>query len=241
MHEFMSSSTFEFKQFKIKQDKCAMKVSTDAVLIGAWATFDNPKKILDIGTGTGVIALMLAQRYNAHIDAIDIDESACIQARENVKASKWNNNINVFHISLQNFSKQSEHQYDLIVSNPPYFIDSSKAPHEARNIARHTDELPYIEMIQSVLLLLNKKGKFCVILPHKEGNMFRELADKRGLKCSKITHVKTKKEKEEKRLMMQFELESKLLIQDEIVIELEKRHSYTEEYKNLTKDYYLAF
>ena len=123
----MSNQTFVFKQFKIVQDKCAMKVGTDAVLLGSWVNASNAKTILDIGTGTGIISLMLAQKSGARIDAIDIDTNAFIQASENVNDCAWKDRIDVHHISLQQFTKESDHKYDLIVSNPPYFVDSSKA------------------------------------------------------------------------------------------------------------------
>ena len=128
----MSNQEFAFKQFNILQSKCAMKVGTDAVLLGSWVNCPNAKTILDIGTGTGIIALMLAQKIGGKIDAIDIDENAFTQAKENITNSKWHERIQIFHTSLQLFSEQSNRKYDLIVSNPPYFVDSSKALEESR-------------------------------------------------------------------------------------------------------------
>jgi tRNA1Val (adenine37-N6)-methyltransferase len=237
----MPNQHFEFKQFKINQDKCAMKVGTDAVLLGSWVDATEAKSILDIGTGTGIIALMLAQKSEAKIDAIDIDENAFIQAQENVIACKWKSRINVYHISFQDFAASTNSKYDLIVSNPPYFIDSSKANLESRTAARHTDSLSFEELLKGVIHLLDKKGKFCVILPYKEAELFRDLAETKKLHIQKILRVKTRADKSEKRLLMQFEFNPTTFSESSILIEENERHVYTEEYKQLTKDYYLAF
>ncbi len=237
----MSNQTFVFKQFKIVQDKCAMKVGTDAVLLGSWVNTSHAKTILDIGTGTGIIALMLAQRSAAHIDAIDIDNNACVQSSENVNDSKWKDRIHIHNISLQQFTIESEHKYDLIVSNPPYFIDSSKALEESRTNARHTDQLPFDDLLNGVLKLLNPIGKFYVILPTKESEVFRDMAEEHKLYLTKLTRIITRTDKPEKRLMMRFEFIRRTFSEDSITIEEDERHSYTEEYKELTKDYYLGF
>lgn len=237
----MSNQTFAFKQFKIVQDKCAMKVGTDAVLLGSWVNASNAKTILDIGTGTGIIALMLAQKSSARIDAIDIDLNAFIQATENVNDCTWKDRIEIHHISLQQFAKESDHKYDLIVSNPPYFIDSSKASEESRTNARHTDQLPFKDLLDGVLKLLNPNGKFYVILPTKESELFREDAEKHKLFLTKVTRVITRTDKPEKRLLMRFEFIQRAFSEDSITIEKDERHSYTDEYKEMTKDYYLAF
>lgn len=238
----MPGSVFQFKQFKIKQDKCAMKVGTDAVLLGAWIKTGEAKHILDVGTGTGIIALMLAQKSNALIDAIDIDRNAVEQAQENVANSPFKENVSVFHKSLQSFSNEIKRKYDLIVSNPPYFVDSSKAPDETRNFARHTDELSFDDLLDGVKKLLEPNGSFCLILPFKEGSVFIEKARHAGLFCNHITRVKTRKDKEEpKRLLFCFSFKEKEMMEDEIVIELNERHQYTPEYIELTKDYYLNF
>ncbi len=237
----MSNQIFAFKQFQVVQDKCAMKVGTDAVLLGSWVNASNAKTILDIGTGTGIIAMMLAQKSAARIDAIDIDNGAFIQATENVNNCKWKENIEIHHISLQQFAKACDHKYDLIVSNPPYFIDSSKASEESRTNARHTDQLPFKDLLDGVLKLLNPNGKFYVILPTKESELFREEAEKNKLFLTKLTRIITRTDKPEKRLMMRFEFIQRTFSESTIIIEKDERHSYTDEYKELTKDYYLAF
>lgn len=237
----MPNNTFVFKHFKINQDKCAMKVGTDAVLLGSWVNPSHAKHILDIGTGTGIISLMLAQRCGAKIDAIDIDMNAFIQATENIENCDWKDRINVMHVSLQDYIHTSDYKYDLIVSNPPYFVDSSKALEESRTNARHTDQLPFEALLHGVLHLLNPGGKFYVILPTKESEPFREMAETNKLYCTKITKVITRTDKPEKRLLMRFEFTHRAFSEDSITIEKDERHSYTDEYKELTKDYYLAF
>lgn len=237
----MSNQSFAFKQFKINQDKCAMKVGTDAVLIGSWVNALNSKTILDIGTGTGIIALMLAQKSGARIDAIDIDINAFEQAQENINSCNWKDRITAHHISLQQFTLENTQKYDLIVSNPPYFVDSSKAIEESRSNARHTDQLGYNELLDGVLNLLNPNGKFYVILPTKEGESFRDLAEENKFYLTKLTRVITRADKPEKRLLMRFEFIRRTFSESSIVIEKDERHSYTDEYKELTKDYYLAF
>lgn len=238
----MPADVFEFKQFTIKQDKCAMKVGTDAVLLGAWTTCNDVRSILDIGTGTGVIALMLAQKSDAYIDAIEIDRNAYIQAIENATQSKWSDRINIHHTSLQEFVSIPRIKYDLIVSNPPYFVDSSKASDIERTTARHADLLPFSDMVSAVKKLLSDNGKFCVILPVKEGEKFRDLAETKGFYLSKLTRIRTTEDKKtEKRWLMQFEFKPRSFSENSIVIEKDKRHDYSEEYKALTKEYYLAF
>ncbi len=237
----MPQQHFEFKQFKINQDKCAMKVGTDAVLLGSWVDASDAKSILDIGTGTGIIALMMAQKSQAKIDALDIDENAFLQAKENIYACKWKDRLAVHHISFQEYASVVSEKYDLIVSNPPYFIDSSKANAESRTAARHTDSLSFEELLNGVILLLTKKGKFCVILPYKEAELFRDMAKAKKLHIQKILRVKTRADKTEKRLLMQFEFNPTTFSESSILIEEDERHSYSDAYKELTKEFYLAF
>lgn len=238
----MPNTSFAFKQFIIKQDRCAMKVGTDAVLLGAWVLPNGSKHILDIGTGTGVIALMLAQKTQAHIDAIDIDEEAVLQAKQNVFESKFASQISVAQTSLQNYSQKITQKYNLIVTNPPYFEQSLKSTDEQRSHARHADVLPFEELLDGVLKLLDEKGKFCLILPTLEAEKFRALAEKKGLHLSKLLRVKSRIDKEsDKRHLMQFEVKPTEFSEKTIAIELTERHQYTEDYKDLTKDYYINF
>jgi tRNA1Val (adenine37-N6)-methyltransferase len=237
----MPNDYFEFKKFKIKQDKCAMKVSTDAVLLGAWVSPNGSSTILDVGTGTGVIALMLAQKSSAKITAIDIDKDSTEQALLNVSESPFKSSIEVQHCSFQELEKNHKAKFDLIVTNPPYFIDLMSSD-ETRKLARHRDSLSFDDLINGVITLLDPKGKFYLILPRTEAELFRKMAEARGLYMSKLLRIRTRLEKDnEKRQLMQFEFKQSEFSESTLVIETDSRHQYTEEYMELTKDYYLHF
>ena len=234
------NSAFKFKQFSIEQDQCPMKVGTDGVLLGAWADITGAENILDIGAGTGLIAIMLAQRTeNAQIDAVEIDNHACNQANINMQASPWSNRLNSIESSIQDFAKLSNKEYDMIVSNPPFFTGGTLSSQNDRNNVRHTVKLPNGDLLSSVRRLLKKGGRFSVILPLIEGLRFKELAQNYSFYCTKMTEVKPKHDKSVERLLLQFELTDKPLIKDELVIQYEKRNDFTEEYIELTKDFYL--
>jgi tRNA1Val (adenine37-N6)-methyltransferase len=235
----MSSNSFVFKQFEIKQDKCAMKVGTDAVLLGAWADATQAKRVLDIGTGTGILALMIAQKSEAQICAIDIDIDSYQQAIENIHYTLWKDRIQIFHSSIQEFSKTINEQFDLIITNPPYFTDAYKAKEISRNNARHTDELPFEILIECVCKLLQPQGVFYIILPFAEAQIFKNMAKQNNLCLVQSMRIKTKADKEPKRLLMKYSFEQKIQEETEIVIENDDRHHYTKEYIELTKDYYL--
>jgi tRNA1Val (adenine37-N6)-methyltransferase len=238
----MSHQTFVFKKFSINQHKSAHKVGTDGVLIGAWAEVSDAKNILDVGTGTGIIALMMAQKSHAQVDAIDIEQGSYEQAKENATYSVWANRIKVYHTTLQDFAKSVHKKYDVIITNPPYFVDSSKAPDEDRSHARHTDLLPFKELIRGVFSVLNTTGKFYIILPTKEALDFKMLAEKEDLYLVKLLRVKTKSTNDiEKRHMMLFKFNQEPFTEETISIENEGRHNYTNEYKKLTGDFYLHF
>jgi tRNA1Val (adenine37-N6)-methyltransferase len=238
----MPGQTFVFKKFTVFQHLCAHKVGTDAVLLGAWAQVEKARSILDIGTGTGIISLMMAQKSQAQIDAIDIEESSYQQTSENVSHSPWPDRIHVHCVSLQDYVKQCTKKYNIIITNPPYFVDSYKAPDEIRSHARHTDTLPFADLIEGVKKLLEPDGKFYIILPTKEAGDFRLLAEKKGLHLLKRLRVKTKVVNDtEKRQLMQFAFQTGTLQDQTLSIEKEGHHDYTEEYKKLTADFYLYF
>lgn len=216
-----------------------MKVGIDGVLLGAWADVDNADAILDIGTGTGLIALMLAQRSIAQIDAIDIDADAVIQANENIQKSPWSSRIQVSEVELQKYVLNTRNRYDLIVSNPPYFVNSTKAPVENRNTARHTDTLTHKELLDNALTLLKPTGRICVILPVNEGLMSVEYATSIGLHCTKQVVVFPKPGAVAKRLLLEFSQQFTACVNSEIVIESDVRHQYSPEFTTLAKDYYL--
>ena len=216
-----------------------MKLCTDSVLIGAWANKENPKRILDIGTGTGVIALMLAQRTSAKIDAIDIHPNAYSQSQENFSNSKWKNRLISYHCPLQEYSPKKK--YDLIVSNPPYFPLPSSHKEKQGVQDRYTHMLSFAELAECVVKLLSSKGKFCVIFPVHEGAVFANEAEKRHLFLTNYVWVKTTKRKKfPKRILMEFEFSKKEKIEDTVFV-IQSENKYTEEYKNLIKDYFLKF
>ena len=161
---------FQFKKFTINQDRCAMKVGTDGVLLGAWCPIDNnPFSVLDIGAGTGILSLMLAQRSNAsQIDAIEIDEDAFEQCVDNFESSPWSDKLFCFHAGLDEFMEEPEDEYDLIISNPPFYTEDYKTENEQRDLARFSDALPFEDLVEATHLLLSENGIFAVIIPFKE-------------------------------------------------------------------------
>jgi tRNA1Val (adenine37-N6)-methyltransferase len=231
---------FQFKQFDIHQDKCMMKVGTDGVLLGAWADVKDVHSILDIGTGSGVIAIMLGQRSEtARIDGLEIDDSAYEQTEENMERAPWANRMQAFHTSVQEFAKSCTDKYDLIVSNPPFFSGGTFSNNQDRNSVRHTIKLPHGDLLSAVRKLLAPQGKFCLILPYIEGLRFQELAQSYKLYCTRVTQVKPKEEKQVERLLLQFEQQEKEMIEDELIIQNDGRNDWTEQYIELTKAFYL--
>jgi len=232
---------FKFKQFSINQDKTAMKVGTDGVLLGAWTPINhNPFSILDIGTGTGLIALMLAQRTTAEqIDALEIDEDAYEQAVDNFENAPWSDRLFCFHAGLDEFIEEPEDEYDLIVSNPPFYSEDYKTENEQRDLARFQDALPFEELVEAADLLLSENGILAVIIPYKEESRFIALAKDFDLFPTKITRVKGTPTSEIKRSLLAFSRHEIIdILTDELVIETD-RHLYTPEYISLTKDFYL--
>jgi tRNA1Val (adenine37-N6)-methyltransferase len=232
---------FQFKQFSVQQDRCAMKVGTDAVLLGAWCPIDNnPISILDIGSGTGILALMLAQRSNAEqIDALEIDEEAYEQCVENFENSPWSDRLFCFHAGLDEFIDEPEDEYDLIISNPPFYAEDYKTENFQRDLARFQDALPFEELIEAADLLLSENGIFAVILPFKEEQRFIDLCAEFELFPVKITRVRGNSSTPIVRSLLAFKrYELSTLEADEVIIET-ARHQYTNDYIDLTKDFYL--
>jgi tRNA1Val (adenine37-N6)-methyltransferase len=233
------STPFRFKQFSIVQDRCAMKVNTDGVLLGAWADVDGAKTILDIGTGTGVIALMMAQRNPAAIiDAIDIDADAFAQAGENFLDSLWSERLYAYHISLQNYFPDKK--YDLIISNPPYFVDDYKTDNHQRNIAKHSVSLSYKELVSGLNRLLSDHGGAFLVLPAFNLQLFESLALAENLFITKLTEVIAVEGKSPYLVLIRLGREQKGYSQSSIVIQNEEG-IFTNEYKGLTKEFYLKF
>jgi tRNA1Val (adenine37-N6)-methyltransferase len=233
-------SIFNFKQFTIQQDRCAMKVGTDSVLLGAWTPVENnPFSVLDIGAGTGILSLMLAQRSNAEqIDALEIDEEAYEQCVDNFENSPWDDRLFCFHAGLDEFVDDPEDEYDLIISNPPFYTDEYKSGNVSRDLARFEDALPFKDIIEAANLLLSENGIFSVIIPFKEEQKFIELAKHFELYSFKMTRVKGTPTTEIKRSLIAFSRIEKEIFIDELIIET-ARHQFTEDYIALTKDFYL--
>lgn len=232
---------FSFKQFTVQQDKCAMKIGTDGVLLGAWCPIDNnPFSVLDIGAGTGILSLMLAQRSNAEqIDSLEIDEEAYEQCVENFENSPWSDRLFCFHAGLDEFVDEPEDEYDIIISNPPFYSEDYKTDSSQRDLARFQDALPFEDLIEAADLLLSENGIFAVIIPFKEEEKFIDLCAEAELYPVKVTRVKGSPITEIKRSLLAFKrYELPVLETDELVIET-SRHQYTDEYIELTKDFYL--
>ncbi len=234
----MSNPYFSFKKFTVYHDKCAMKVGTDGVLLGAWVKLGRIRRALDVGTGTGLIALMMSQRSKGllSIDAIDIDEGAILQTLENVERTSFLN-IKTIHSSLQDYAK-CDAKYDMIVSNPPYFSSSLHSPNGQRTLARHANSLPIVEFINISAHLLAPEGYLSLIFPHAEKDLLIDLAENVGLFVSRITNVYPMPHLKAKRVLLEF---SKVKQDPEItdlIIEKE-RHIYTDDFSELVKDFYL--
>lgn len=235
------SKYFKFKQFTVSQDKCAMKIGTDGVLLGAWVKIDNPFSILDIGTGTGVIALQLAQRSDGEvIDALEIDADAFEQAVDNFEQSDWSDRLFCYHASLQDFVDEVDDEYDLIISNPPFYTSTyiKDEIEEKRAVARHSEHLPYTDLLRSTTKLLSKTGSCAFIIPFEEESDFLEIASKNKLFPNRITHVKGTDKSRFKRSLVQLSFHNSEIEIEELVIEIE-RHVYTEKYVELVQDFYL--
>lgn len=233
---------FQFKQFRIIQERSAMKVGVDGVLLGAWADVSGAKRILDIGAGTGLIALMMAQRNaNANVDGVEIEPEAFQEAVSNIQQSPWSERIQIELCSFQEFTEKSVLKYDLIVSNPPYFTNGHKAPLENRANARHSDSLPLNVLISGAIGLLNKTGKIALVLPIESLPELMKLVVSNNLFISRICHVKPNPQKPVFRILAELTKTECIFQEETLMIEFEKHHDYTPEYKGLTKDFYLKF
>ncbi|XWK89879.1 MAG: methyltransferase [Phormidium sp.] len=236
----MPNPYFRFKKFTVFHDRCAMKVGTDGVLLGAWANITNSQQILDIGTGTGLIALMLAQRSIAQIDAVEIDSEACNQARENIKNSPWSTRIQIYHNSLQNYAINCPKRYDLLISNPPFFTNASKAAIKARTIARHSDYLEQIDILQIAEKLLCEDGRLAIIYPTEQAQTFQEKAETFGFYCQRKLYVKSTLESPIKRILLEMG-KNELEYQESTLVIETARHSYSAEFVALIKEFYLKY
>lgn len=217
-----------------------MKIGTDGVLLGAWVSLEkNPDSILDIGSGTGIIALQLAQRSNAKtIDGLEIDENAYEQCVDNFENSPWSDRLFCYHVSLSEFAEEIDEEYDLIISNPPFYSEDYKTQNKSRDTARFNDSLPFDELLNNVSHLLSKEGVFAVVIPNKEEKGFIEIASKLHLFPKRICRIQGNGASEIKRSLLEFTFEKTQPETQHLIIET-SRNCYTEDYKNLVRDFYL--
>jgi len=238
----MNKQPFQFKQFSVDQTGCAMKINTDGVLLGAIAGADNPATILDLGTGTGVIALMLAQRFiEAQIDAVEIDMDAAKTAEMNFRGSPFADRLNVYPFSFETYFDQfPERKYDLVVSNPPFYISSLKSPGAKKALAKHTDVDFFEKMIKYIANHLSPLGNCWLILPVTLTNAIIELGANRSLYPQKIINVHSYSHSEAHRVIMCFGF-NKVLVQITKFTIYKSVGVYSEEYQKLLQPYFIAF
>ncbi len=235
-------TVFHFKDFSIAQDRALMKVGTDGVLLGAWVEPGRAQTILDIGTGTGLIAGMLAQRTtDASITGIEIDEGSARQAAENMAATPWSERIRIVHISLQDFADTSDLSFDLIVSNPPFFTGGIQSPDPGRNSVRHTVSLSHTQLLETAVRLLRQEtGRLALILPHTEGNALIALARRYDLYVQRCTRVHPTKQLPAHRLLLELGgIPTDDAVPEELVIQEGGRNEWTSAYSKLTEQFYL--
>ncbi len=236
----MEKNTFYFKKFKVEQGQCAMKIGTDSILLGALVNSNSPKRILDIGTGTGVLSLMMAQKYRiASIDAVEINPQCAQQAKENVAACPWANRISIHAQAIQEFIQEENYSYDLILSNPPYFI-GSQSPEKQRSQARNQESLSLRILLESVRKRLDQTGEFWVILPYDQGQILLEYAIEFHLFPRKEIAIKSIKGGKVIRTVWCFTFNPSAFQKRELSI-YDDESKYSSEYKKMTEAFYLFF
>lgn len=232
-------SGFQFKKFSISQDNTALKVGTDSVILGSFAHFDSPQNILDIGTGTGILSLMIAQKYGCSLTAIDIDEGAIFDAKYNIESSVFKDLIRVENISVQEYSKESIQKYDGIVCNPPFFSNSLLCADESKTIARHTQTLTPKDLFAAIQNLLNEKGSAYIIIPYSEKVLFNTCATEYSLyDVFELQVFPFKDSAMPNRIVVEYSKQWRSFESTSLIIRNEDR-SYSEDYKTLTKDFYI--
>lgn len=234
---------FRFKKFHVDQTNCLMKVSTDGVLLGAWTRISKSRTALDIGSGSGVIAIMLAQRSAElmQIVGVEIDKNSCLQARENAAISPWTERLKMVHASVQEYARTCGQTFDLIVSNPPFFTAGTLSYNQKRNSVRHAVSLPHDDLLQAVSVLLSPAGRFSVILPVFEGTRFKEQAERYQLYLSAETRVHGMAGKPVERVLLEFSRRQPDDIRSDKIVIYSEEKIFTESYKQLTRDFYLKF
>jgi tRNA1Val (adenine37-N6)-methyltransferase len=238
----MPNNWFRFKQFTIQQEHAAMKVGTDGVLLGAWASVQGSgSRVLDVGTGTGLIALMIAQRTrDVNIDTLEIDASSAMQAKENFQDSPWKDRLNSIHTSFQEYSSLSKTRYDQIICNPPFFTGSKKTESKSKNLARHDDSLSLKDLFKCSVSLMKETAIISLILPVDKEVQAMDRIHEQQLYCRRLTRVKPTPQKPVNRILLEVSLQAGKCEEDELCIEMEKRHMYSNQFKSLTEKFYLG-
>ncbi|MEO8588301.1 MAG: methyltransferase [Flavobacteriales bacterium] len=236
----MPKPEFRFKRFTIRQDRCGLKVGTDGVLFGAWVNYDGAVRILDIGTGTGLLALIAAQRNTtAHIDAVEIDDASAAQAAENAAASPWADRVRVHRMDVRRMS--TSEPYDLIICNPPYYAGYSTSPDDRIGLAKHSGELLFAELLDSVARLLGPAGRFAVIIPlNREAEFLRE-ASRIELGPTRRCVVRYVAHRPAKRVLLELDRSGRALEETMLMVEATGPFDYTPEYRALISDLMLNF
>jgi len=236
-----ATDVFYFKQFRVKDDRSTMRVGTDAVLLGAAVDIMGAQDILEIGTGCGIIALMMAQRSDAMIDAIEIDADSVQQARENVMNSPWPDRIHIFHSSFQEFTRACSKKYELIISNPPYYSKSSKSGDTKRDIGRHTDWLNFNSLINHSKEIMKETGSLWVVLPVRESDDFIDKAMKNGLYLNDQLKFIPRKGKEPNRVVLKLMKEKKNEVTEHFLTHRNADGTFSEEYIHFMKAFFIDF
>ncbi|EIC84397.1 tRNA1(Val) (adenine(37)-N6)-methyltransferase [Serratia sp. M24T3] len=233
---------FTFKQFFVAHDRCAMKVGTDGVLLGAWAPISQASRILDIGSGTGLVALMLAQRTAEEVlvDAVELESEAASQALENFAESPWQQRLRIFAEDINHFSRRSAHQYDLIVSNPPYFESAVACRDEARNAARYTETLTHDALLRCAEQLITAAGTFCVVLPFEIGLAFEQSAQQRAWHTRARIDIRDRPGKPLNRMLLALSKQWREPEHHELALR-EQLNVYSTEFRELIADFYLNY
>ena len=241
----MANNYFQFKQFTVFQEGCAMKVTTDACLFGAWvakivadkSSLINESSILDIGTGTGLLSLMVAQKSSCTIDAVEIDGEAFSEATNNFKNSSWRDRLTVFNDDVKKYQQENSLPYNFILTNPPFFDNDLKSNSSKRNLAMHCEQLSLEELLVAIKRLLHVDGYFAILLPHHRSIYFEELAAANGFHLAEKIVVKQTPSHSPFRTMLLFGNKKEEIVENEIIIK--DGNIYTDNFSNLLKDYYL--
>jgi tRNA1Val (adenine37-N6)-methyltransferase len=236
----MPNDYFKFKQFTIHQERCALKVGTDGVLLGAWTKYEGAKRILDIGTGTGLLALVAAQRNSsAMIDAVEIDDASAEQASENVAASPWADRVRVHRMDVRRM--RASEPYDLIICNPPFYAGEMDSPDERKGLAKHSGELTFEELVDAIDRLLTDDGRTSLIIPKNRENELLSAAGAKGLSASRKTSVRYLAHRPLKRALIELRRGGQQVEEDELIVEMKAGGDFSPRYRELMADLLLKF